>query len=263
MSPASPAPVSPDTCPHELRPGTTVCLRCRREARRASRARLRRTLARLVAVAVVLGGISALVVRFRPRPGETTLVATGALPVDSAADSSAAQGAGAITTAARVREAGGQVGTTSGGEVDAAAAATPSPSRSDSVARSEGARTSVTGPASIIPEGRTELGEGVFAVRQGGTVTVTFDTPSTRTRRRDKFERVLRETLPRVFGAVGDSALHRNQISDLLGDLDLVTEIAPRGLRLSIPDGRTLAIWPGTRPGRDGPLVVSYRAILH
>jgi hypothetical protein len=113
-----------------------------------------------------------------------------------------------------------------------------------------------------VAEGRTELRDGLVAVRSGDTVAVHFDTPATRTRRFDKFERIVRETLPQVYGAVADSVLARVPAGQLARSGDLLTELPERGVHLPTGDGGTLALWPETRPGRDGPLVVTYRATL-
>jgi len=40
---------------------------------------------------------------------------------------------------------------------------------------------------------------------------------------------------------------------------DLVSELTQQGVKLPPYDGWTVAVWPETRPGQDGPLVVSYR----
>ena len=45
----------------------------------------------------------------------------------------------------------------------------------------------------------------------------------------------------------------------IAGGRDLVNEVAVHGVRLPIPTGGTLELWPVTRSGRDGPLVVGYR----
>jgi hypothetical protein len=46
----------------------------------------------------------------------------------------------------------------------------------------------------------------------------------------------------------------------LIGEGDLLTELPLRGIHLPLGAGYQLTVWPETRPGRDGPLVVSYRA---
>ena len=45
----------------------------------------------------------------------------------------------------------------------------------------------------------------------------------------------------------------------ITGDRDLVSDVAASGVRLPVAAGGTLELWPVTRPGRDGPLVVGYR----
>lgn len=123
-------------------------------------------------------------------------------------------------------------------------------------------------PASAAPltiavaEGETVLGDGLIAVRTGSTVTVSFDTPLTRTRRRDKFERVVRTTLPAVYGPKADSLLATIPTGSLVGAADLLGDLPTRGLRVPLADGWALTLWPATRAGRDGPLVVSYRSTL-
>lgn len=110
--------------------------------------------------------------------------------------------------------------------------------------------------------GRTELGDGLFALRLGDTVEVHFDTPTTRTRRRDKFERIVRRTLPIAFGEIADSALARVGAGTLVSGGDLLAELPAHGLRFPAGSGVRFAIYPITRPGQDGPLVVLYRATI-
>ncbi len=256
-------------CPHELRPGTTVCLRCRREQQQAVRARLGRNLLRAALAVGALAAVVALALTAR-RPHRPTLLGSAASTqngvVQAVSSSPESDGQGTVGRGAidRTPEPGSALGTASSGDVagtrSAAAPQTAAPGASSVEGTPDATRPSAAG--AVLPEGRTEFGDGLFAVRDGRTVTVYFDTPATRTRRRDKFERVLRQTLPRIYGALGDSTVSDAPITDLLGTDDLVTEIAARGLRIPTPDGRTLAIWPGTRPGRDGPLVVSYRVVL-
>jgi hypothetical protein len=102
----------------------------------------------------------------------------------------------------------------------------------------------------------------MFAVRKGDTVTVRFDTELARTRRPDKFEQIVRATLPQVHGALADSLLAKLPAGDLVRHGDLLTELPLRGIRLAAPNGMTMTVWPETRPGRDGPLVVAYRTTL-
>ena len=113
-----------------------------------------------------------------------------------------------------------------------------------------------------MAEGRTELGEGMFAERAGAQVTVHFDTDDMRTRVDEKFERIVRSTLPRVFGPDVRAALDAVPAGTFVRGGDLLHELPTRGLTLTLTDGRTLTVWPITRPGRDGPIVDSYRAAM-
>jgi hypothetical protein len=98
----------------------------------------------------------------------------------------------------------------------------------------------------LVPVGRTALRDTMVADRAGDTVRVSFDLALARTRRPDKFEAIVRSTLPQVYGALADSAL---------------ATLPETGFHIPIAGGRTIAVWPETRIGRDGPLVVAYRAV--
>lgn len=111
-----------------------------------------------------------------------------------------------------------------------------------------------------IAEGRRNLAESMFAVREGPEVTVHFDTDAWRTRYDWKFERVVRATLPILFGNVVRAALDSIPEGQLAAGGDLLTELTTRGIELPISEGQILRLWPVTRPGQDGPLVVAYRA---
>jgi hypothetical protein len=113
-------------------------------------------------------------------------------------------------------------------------------------------------PRAIVALGRTELQDSVYVERTADSVVVHFDTPLTRTRRRDKFEQLVRTTLPAVYGATADSLLAHVAEGRLLPDADLLVELPLRGVALPPRDGWALTLWPETRPGRDGPLVVAY-----
>jgi hypothetical protein len=109
-----------------------------------------------------------------------------------------------------------------------------------------------------IAEGRRELGDSMFAVREGSQVTVHFDTDSLRTRFDWKFEGVVRATLPIIFGHEARVALDSIPQSYFARG-GLLTELPRRGIPLRLGT-HTLRVWPITRDGRDGPLVVGYRA---
>lgn len=134
----------------------------------------------------------------------------------------------------------------------------PTPTKPASVADSS-ARLAI-GP--IIPQGRTDLRDSLFAVRRADTVVVHFDTSPARTRRADKFEAIVRQTLNVVYGPIADSALAAVPSGRLAAPNELVTTLPSRGIHLTGPHGTRLVLWPETRPGRDGPLVVAYRTLV-
>ena len=114
----------------------------------------------------------------------------------------------------------------------------------------------------ILAIGETALGAGITATRTDNSVIVLFDTDGLRTRRRDKFERLVRETLPAVYGHRADSLLAGMPDGAIANQGDLITELPARGVRLALNDGWKVALFPETRPGRDGPLVVRYRVAV-
>jgi len=118
----------------------------------------------------------------------------------------------------------------------------------------------VIGP--ILPQGRTNLVDSVFAVRRGDTVVVSFDTGPGRTRRADKFEALVRQTLRSVYGQIADTLLAAVPSGRLTTSNELVTTLPKQGLHLQGPHGPRIALWPETRPGRNGPLVVAYRTVV-
>jgi hypothetical protein len=211
------------TCPHGLRPGTTVCLHCRHDARVAARQRRFRLLARAGLIMLGGGAVVALVIG--------GLVAIG--PEEDAAIAAIGRSDTAVSTSS----------------------ASPTPTaKPAAVAPSERAALR---PA--IPEGRRELGDSMFAVREGPSVSVYFDTETLCTRFDWKFEGVVRATLPLVYGEVTRSALDSIPSGTLVRGGDLLTDLPSRGFPIAVGEER-LRVWPITRPGRDGPLVVGYRA---
>jgi hypothetical protein len=248
--PSSPA------CTHDLGVGTTVCLRCRQDAREAARARQHKLLTKLgLAIAglvgvYIVGGSIFNAVRAAARVNamfETPAVATTGITSDVRP-----QGEPRMTV-----------------PVSVASAVAPSPTPASAPASAPAAmplaaikvveRVSVP-IALVIPEGRTELRDSVLAQRTGDIVIVDFDLVMTRTRRRDKFERIMRETLPALYGARVDSVLAAIPEGSLVGEGDLLTELPLRGIQLPLGTGYQLTVWPETRPGHDGLLVVRYRA---
>jgi hypothetical protein len=236
------SPATRQPCPHEIGPGTSVCLRCRQEQRELARARQRRALAR---AGVILGGLIVVAVL-----GNAVVSAVRAQGRKSGREPLQLLASTATST---VRQQGAPV----------------APSATDSAAsmHAAGAATKAAPPAKAapgftlkVPEGRTGLRDSMYVERSADSVVVHFDTELARTRRRDKFETTVRVTLPVLYGALADSMLAALPEGAITGGLDLVSEVAVRGVRLAIPTGGTLELWPVTRPGRDGPLVVGYRA---
>ena len=210
------------TCPHGLRPGTTVCLHCRAEAR-AKQSKERWLIAARfgiatagvgVVLAVLIGGVMAIA----PEASSTARTVDSSAPV-------VAQAAKTVRPVA----------------------ARPAP------------RPAAPRLLPAISEGRRELGDSMFAVREGLQVTVHFDTDERRTRYDWKFEDVVRATLPIVYGPEAQAALDSIPEGTFARG-DLLNELPAKGIALENPGGQELLrVFPITRPGRDGPLVVAYR----
>lgn len=134
-------------------------------------------------------------------------------------------------------------------------AASSPPAATPSVQRS---RAAALEP--VIAEGRTALGDSVYADRTGADVRVTFDTDTLRTRYDWKFEGIVRATLPAVFGPDARVALDSIPSGTFVRGGDLLRDLPTRGIPLVLPaSGGTIRVWPVTRQGRDGPLVIGYR----
>ena len=215
------------SCAHDLRPGTTVCLYCRAEERAVVRARRRRAAVRALAGGGALASVAAMVAL-----GFTAL--RGGSP-----DAVAAPAVAVIADTAVVAPSAATVALA--GESAARAAASVEP---------------------IVPAGRTALADGVFAEREGNVVTVNFDTQGSRTRRSDKFETVVRATLPAVLGDAGQAALDKVVAGGLVPPGGLLTAAQRGALQLPVGDGRVVRLTPQTRMGQDGPLVITYRVTL-
>lgn len=220
-------------CPHDRGPGITVCLRCRADTHRKAAASRQRVAAR-VGIAIVVTLVVAVA-------GNSAVAARGA----------SVQGGAAATDSQSTRSERFQVSQAGGAE--------------SGQRQSQG--VSPTAPpmpriAASIDAGRTDLDDGRYVERSGDSITVRFDTPVFRTRRHDKFEQVVRTTLPAVYAAYADSVLASIPEGDLGATGDLLTELPEHGVSLPAHDGWRLTVWPGTRPGHDGPLVVSYRITL-
>jgi hypothetical protein len=201
-----------------------VCLRCRQEERDARRRHRLRIAAKIGLLSTGSAALLALIV------AGISAIASDASSVD---------------------ELVGQSG-----------APAPAPAR-PAVERSRPASTPTPAPAPPLPviaSGRSYLGDSVFVDRTGGSVLVHFDTETLRTRFVWKFEAVIRSTLPAVFGPDAGAALELIPEGEFVRG-DLLRELPTRGLRLGLESTRgSITIWPVTRPGRDGPIVVAYKA---
>lgn len=225
----------PSSCPHDLGPGTTVCLRCRQAEREAARARQQRVFG-LGAVVVVIAG----------------LLGSAAI--------------GAVRGAHQTTEASAETVTQQGETGAPAVAATPLVAAAPAAAHSATPAAAPRTPPAFAPglpvlkvaEGHTELPDGLAVERNGDQAVVSFDTPLARTRRRDKVEQVVRATLPALYGGSADSALARIPAGQL-SEGDLLADVVPRGIRIPLSSG-AIVLALETRPGQDGPLVVRYRA---
>jgi hypothetical protein len=232
-------------CPHDVGPGIPVCLRCRKENRVATRERRRRALFATAAVAL---GIATIGAAGAAGMLDSELRAAGFVipeaPVPSELLASAPPSAPEPTP-------------------DSAPVPVPSVTPENTVVTV----ASVTIPtaaelAATIPEGRTSLRDGIVAERRGDEITVHFDTPVMRTRRPEKLEGILRATLPQIYGARADSALLDIPSGTLVPAHGLTTDLPTQGLYVPVPGGPTLRIWPETRAGEAGPLVVRYRVLV-
>lgn len=268
-----------NSCPHELRPGTTVCLHCRWEARTAARRRRNRMLVRgssalaVLATLGVIGLVGRVALHGRTFPSGVR-VATAAVTGESngesakpsAANDSASQ-QGQVSAAAKMA-----VVTAPMPVVAAPATPTPPPvpaATSKPVAatptasvRPAAGRPLISSVVPVVPQGQSVVGDSLLVVRNDSSVTLSFDRTMVRTRIPDKFERFVRSTLPAIYGAVADSALARIPEGGLARQGDLINELPARGMRIPFAPGLSIALYPITRSGRDGPLVTQYRTLV-
>jgi hypothetical protein len=241
-------------CPHDVGPGIPVCLRCRQEHRVASRDRRRRAVYATLAVLLGVGVLGAA-------------GAAGMLDNELRAAGIALPEAGkAIRRSPAPESRPEQPDPTAAMPVDAPDPVTTSeaPASHSSTVMTVASVTTAPAPelAVIIGEGRTELRDGMHATRSADDVTIHFDTPAWRTRRPEKFESILRTTLPQIYGPRLDTALAAIPTGTLIPPQGLLTDLPHQGLYIPILGGPTLRVWPETRPGEDGPLVIRYRVLV-
>ena len=273
------SPILEVTCTHERRPGTAACLYCRREARLAARARHHRFIAwagtgALGLAVVAMAGVSGMAAftGWGVEPpfaiavnvaNPLTSVTMGQRPpawirnTASAMMTMQSSGAGASHLMLVTSPSGTNI-------VPAPMAASVSSSILAPAAATAAAlaRALIPPLLPIVGQGTTMLRDSLVAVRMGNNVTLHFDTPAERTRRPEKFEQIVRSTLPAIYGPAVDSLLAKIPSGRLARGGDLMTDLPTRGLRLALGEGWVLAVWPETRIGHDGPLVVTYRTTV-
>lgn len=241
----------PDTCTHERRPGTTVCLHCRHAALEAARERRQRMFFRgsaIFIVVAVFAGAGAV--------GATALRDRGARAAQSRQTRRFTEQPRAEQRVA-TNESGAIVTQPVSSESITPQPVTP-PSVETPVVKQEGAAQSSL--AAVLPMGSSTLSNGVTAVRTDSDVTVEFDQMMLRTRRPEKFESFVRQTLPTVYGPAVRPSLAKIHDGGIASQGELLTELPARGVHIPLDGGWVLEVFPETRPGQDGPLVVRYRA---
>jgi hypothetical protein len=248
-----------------------VCLHCLHDARLAARERRQRAILRFGAWMVTLSvigvvGMAGVNAARHPSPAPAPAKRVASKPAVPAPTPVAAatpvvqQGAPAevlppVTDTTAHSVAGANNAPSSVATV-AAAGTIAAPAAVDSSIHA----TARLGP--IVGHGRTDLADSLFATRSGDTVVVHFDTSPARTRRADKFESVVRQTLKAVYGPIADSVLATVPTGKLVAPNELLTTLPSRGIHLAGPHGVRIVLWPETRAGRDGPLAVAYRAVV-
>ena len=93
-------------------------------------------------------------------------------------------------------------------------------------------------------------------------MVVKFDKQQLRTRRPEKFEQFVRTTLEAVYGAPAAAVIRKLPVGAIAAQGDLVRELPTRGIRIPVDAGWVIRLFPETRPGQDGPLVIRYRVRL-
>jgi hypothetical protein len=154
---------------------------------------------------------------------------------------------------------------TSSPAVSSPAAPSPAaPQPASNAGADSSAKTTNSAPplAPILPAGESSLADGVTASRANAIVTVSFDKPMIRTRIPEKFEQFVRSTLPRIYGAAIDSSLTRLPIGAIARQGNLVDDLPSSGVRIPIGAAWEVRVFPETRPGVEGPLVVRYRTMV-
>ena len=246
-----------------------VCLHCLHNARVEARERRRRAIVRFCAWTlslVIVGVVGTAAVNAAMHPAETTAAPAATRRASKAAAAPKRDSSFTIASATVVQQ-GGPTPVTPLADSAAQPVSTPVVANPAAHADSAAPHAAASAPAAplirpVIPIGRTDLPDSLYAERRGDTVVVHFDTSPARTRRADKFETIVRQTLRSVYGAVADTLLATVPAGSLVMPNELVTTLPSRGIRLGSAGGARIQLWPETRPGRDGPLVVAYRTVV-
>jgi hypothetical protein len=249
-----------------------VCLHCLHTARMEARDRRRRSIVRFSAWTLsltIVGVVGAVAVNAAMHPAETTAATVGTRRAPQRAAAVPKRDSAQTVASATVVQQGAPAPAppsidSSAQPANAPTVATPSAVIPAPRADSAKAPSPPIAPllGSVLPQGRTDLPDSLYAERSGDTVVVHFDTSPARTRRADKFETIVRQTLRTVYGGVADTLLAAVPSGRLAMPNELVTTLPSRGIPLAGPNGARVMLWPQTRPGRDGPLVVAYRTLV-
>lgn len=114
----------------------------------------------------------------------------------------------------------------------------------------------------VLVEGKTQLTDSIYAIRTGDSVLVNFDAYGYRTRRSDKFEGTLRESLPLVFGRLATSNIDTLAAGQLVANHDVIGSLASEGMRITLGNGATARVRVLTREVTGGPIAIGYLAII-
>lgn len=189
-------------------------------------------------------------------------------------DASANRAAKAADSSRRARGAAATEAANDTTETPAMSSPTPSapsaPTPSTPVASKEAAAPPVATRAAtatrsaapispVLPMGQSELPDSVTAVRGDTEVVVSFDLMMVRTRRPEKFEQFVRATLPAIYGRPVRDILSKIPDGGLSAQGELLTELPKRGMHIPVGSDWMIRLYPETRQGHDGPLVVRYR----
>lgn len=111
----------------------------------------------------------------------------------------------------------------------------------------------------VLPSGQTVLPDSAVVTVSDSLVAVDFDEIMLRTRRPAKFENFVRTTLPLIYGSRAQQALDAIPDGGIASQGSLLTDLPRTGVRIPLDGGHVMMLWPETRPGRDGPLVIRFR----